>query len=59
MKNMIKDILEKSGKKTIISYPEKENRKSFDENYGKEKMEIVSKFIGDNSISLSKKLNKK
>ena len=59
MKNTIKDILEKSGKKTIISYPEKENRKSFDEDYGKEKMEIVSKVIGGNSVSLSRKLNKK
>lgn len=59
MKDTIKDILEKSGKKITISYKEKENRKSFDENYGKEKMEIISHFIGDNSILLSEKLNKK
>ncbi|QOG03894.1 hypothetical protein [Flavobacterium sp. MDT1-60] len=56
MKNMIKDILNKSEKKTTVSYKEKENRKSFDETFGKQKMEIASNFIGDNSISLSKKL---
>ena len=56
MKNMIKDILNKSEKKTAVSYKDKENRKSFDETFGKQKMEIASNFIGDNSISLSKKL---
>ncbi|MDR7208865.1 hypothetical protein [Flavobacterium piscis] len=56
MKNIIKDILDKSGKKTVVSYKDKENRKSFDETFGKNKMEIASKIIGDNSISLSKKL---
>lgn len=56
MKNIIKDILSKSGKKTTVSYKDKDNRKSFDETFGKQKMEIASSFIGDNSISLSKKL---
>jgi hypothetical protein len=56
MKNIIKDILNKSEKKTTVSYKDKENRKSFDETFGKQKMEIASNFIGDNSISLSKKL---
>jgi hypothetical protein len=56
MKNIIKDILDKSGKKTVVSYKDKDNRQSFDETFGKNKMEIASKIIGDNSISLSKKL---
>ncbi|MBF4517491.1 hypothetical protein IRZ71_14090 [Flavobacterium sp. ANB] len=56
MKNIIKNILDKSGKKSTVSYKDKENRKSFDETFGKEKMEIASKFIGDDSINLSKKL---
>ncbi len=56
MENIIKNILDKSGKKTTVSYKDKENRKSFDETFGKKKMEIASKFIGGNSISLSKKL---
>jgi len=56
MKNIIKNILDKSEKKTSISYKNKENRKSFDETFGKTKMEIASTLIGDNSISLSKKL---
>ncbi|MEO7975661.1 hypothetical protein [Flavobacterium sp.] len=56
MKNIIKDILDKSGKKTVVSYKDKDNRQSFDETFGKNKMEIASKIIGDNSISLSEKL---
>ena len=56
MKNIIQDILDKSGKKTVVTYKDKENRKSFDETFGKTKMEIASKIIGDNSVSLSKKL---
>lgn len=56
MKNIIKDILNESGKKTTVSYKDKENRKSFDETFGKQKMEVASSLIGDNSISLSKKL---
>lgn len=59
MKNTIKNILDKSGKKSIVLYRDKENRKSFDENFGKEKMEIASKFIGENSVYLSKKLDTK
>lgn len=56
MKNIIKNILNESGKKTTVSYKDKENRKSFDETFGKQKMDIASGLIGDNSISLSKKL---
>lgn len=56
MENIIKDILNKSGKKTTVSYKDKENRTSFDETFGKQKMEIASKLIGENSVSLSKKL---
>ena len=56
MENIIKDILNKSGKKTTVSYKDKENRTSFDETFGKQKMEIASKLIGENSLSLSKKL---
>lgn len=59
MKNTIKNILDKSGKKSTVFYRDKENRKSFDENFGKEKMEIASKFIGENSVYLSKKLDTK
>lgn len=56
MKNTIKNILDKSGKKTTIFYKDKESRISFDETFGKQKMEIATKLIGDNSISLSEKL---
>jgi len=56
MKNTIKNILDKSGKKTTVFYKDKESRISFDETFGKQKMEIATKLIGDNSISLSEKL---
>jgi hypothetical protein len=56
MKNTIKNILDKSGKKTTVFYKDKESRISFDETFGKQKMEIATKLIGDNSISFSEKL---
>jgi len=55
----LKNILAKSGKKTTVSYKDKKNRTSFDETFGKTEMEIASKLIGDNSISLSEKLSAK
>jgi len=57
MKNTIKTILDKSKKKTTVTYIDKENRTSFDETFGKQKMEIASKLIGDNSITISEKLS--
>ncbi|BDU23457.1 MULTISPECIES: hypothetical protein [unclassified Flavobacterium] len=59
MKNTIKTILDKSKKKTTVTYIDKENRTSFDETFGKQKMEIASKLIGDNSITISEKLSTK
>ncbi len=59
MKNTIKTILDKSKKKTTVTYTDKENRTSFDETFGKQKMEIASKLIGDNSITISEKLSTK
>jgi hypothetical protein len=56
MKETLKNILDKSGKKTTISYENKEIRKSFDEKFGVKKMDLAAKIIGDNSIILSKKL---
>jgi len=58
MSNTLKNILDKSGKKTTISYNNKENRKSFDESFANKKMEIATNFIGskENSIALAKKL---
>ena len=58
MSNTLKNILDKSGKKTTISYSNKENRKSFDESFANKKMEIATNSIGskENSIALAKKL---
>lgn len=58
MKNILKSLLEKSGKKTVVSFTNKNKRNSLDESFGKEKIEIASKFIGndENSIALAKKL---
>ncbi|WP_144444484.1 hypothetical protein [Flavobacterium sp. 9] len=58
MKNILKNLIAKSGKKTVVSFENKDKRNSLDESFGKEKIEIASKFIGndENSIALSKKL---
>ncbi|MBE7629189.1 hypothetical protein J2Q11_00145 [Tenacibaculum finnmarkense genomovar finnmarkense] len=59
MENLIKNLLEKSKKKTTVSYAAKNSRIKFDENFGKNKMEIASKLIGENSNSLSERLASK
>ncbi|MBE7685599.1 hypothetical protein F7647_05940 [Tenacibaculum piscium] len=59
MENLIKNLLEKSKKKTTVSYTAKNGRIKFDENFGKNKMEIASKLIGENSNSLSERLASK
>jgi hypothetical protein len=58
MKKTLKKILDKSGQKATVSFKNKEKRKSFDESFGKQKMEEVSKRIGgdQNSLALAKKL---
>ena len=54
------EILEQLSKKcTVVSYKNKEKRKSFDETFGRRKMELALKVIGDNSDILLEKLNKK
>ena len=60
IKNMLNKILDESNKRTKVSYKNKEKRNSFDESFGKNKMEISDNFIGsdENSIELSKKLHK-
>ena len=54
-KEEIQEILSK--KCTVVSYKNKEKRKSFDESFGQDKMELARKVIGDNYEELLKKLN--
>ncbi len=58
MGNKLKNILADSNKKTVVSIENKHKRTSFDDSFGKKKMEIAAKFIGGeaNSIALAKKL---
>lgn len=58
MKKSWKNILKESGKKTTVSYKNKDKRVSFDDSFGKSKMEIASSLIGskENAIAIAKKL---
>jgi len=57
MSRVLKEMIEKSGKYTKVSYTNKEKRVAFDESFGKAKMELARKVIGDNSALLLKKLS--
>ncbi|MFP9099809.1 hypothetical protein ACLI09_12200 [Flavobacterium sp. RHBU_24] len=61
MNSTLKIYLDKSGKKTTVSFEGKEKRVSFDENFEKTKMDIAAKFIGNekNSRALGAKLSVK
>lgn len=58
MTTLLKDLIEQSGKKTEVHYKDKEKRVRFDDSFGKKKVELATKFIGDddNSLALSQKL---
>ncbi|MCB9234816.1 MAG: hypothetical protein H6581_24395 [Bacteroidia bacterium] len=59
MSEKLKNIIEKSGKKGTVSFKGKENRTSFDESFGRKKVELVKTLIGseENFNSLNEKLN--
>lgn len=56
MKIDLKELIQKSGKKTTVVYDKKDKRRSFDEQYAKDKMNVIKNFIGVKSIEVSKKL---
>ena len=58
MSKIIKEIINKSGKKTSVSFENKEKRIAFNEAFGKKKMDIAINFIGgkEKAIALSKHL---
>jgi len=55
---MNKEELQKilSKKCTVVSFKNKEKRKSFDEDFGRRKMDLALKVIGENSDILLQKL---
>lgn len=58
MATTIRQQIEMSGKKTVVTYKGKDKRTSFDESVPQKKVELISKFIGDKSSILAKILNK-
>jgi hypothetical protein len=46
MKQIIQTLLEKSGKRTKVHYAEKERRTKFDEDFGKEKLDLINNALG-------------
>jgi hypothetical protein len=58
LKEMNKEELQEilSKKYTNVSFKNKEKRKSFDENFGRRKMDLARKVIGENSDILLQKL---
>lgn len=58
MKMTLKDLIQRSGKKREVSFKNKSKRTSLDQNFGKNKLEIATKFISseENAIALANKL---
>jgi len=56
--NQLKSIIDRSGKKTTVSFKGKDKRTSFDETFEKSKMDLAARFIGDekNSVAMGAKL---
>jgi len=60
MKLTIQDLLEKSEKRTIVQYNGKAQSFKFDENFGKEKLDLIDSALGmdKNKQLIIKKLSK-
>jgi len=57
MKKSLKEIIAESGRCVpYIYYKNKEKRKSFDESFGQEKMELIRKVIGNRGPEIAKRL---
>lgn len=46
MKQLLKNLIEKSGKRSKVSYAKKDERKKFDENFGKDKIDMINVALG-------------
>lgn len=49
MKQALKNLIAKSGKRSEVSYADKKRRVSFDENFGKEKLDLINAALGTQS----------
>ncbi|MEJ2883340.1 hypothetical protein [Pedobacter sp. GR22-6] len=60
MKETIKNLLEKSGKRTDVSNETKKFNRKFDENFGKDKLELINTALGgqENKRLIFEKLSK-
>lgn len=47
MRDKIKELIAKSGKNSTVAFKGKEKRKSFDENFGKDKIDIINNVLGN------------
>ncbi len=49
MKQVIQEMLDKSGKHTSVNFKGKDQRKPFDEDFGKDKLDVINKALGNSS----------
>jgi hypothetical protein len=58
MSSLLKNIIKNSAKKQSVSFKNKEKRTTFDESFGKDKIQLINKIIGSNEnfIKLNEKL---
>ena len=60
MKQTIEELLKNSGKHTSVNFKGKDQRRSFDENFGKDKVDVINTALGDtaNKSQILTKLSK-
>lgn len=47
MKDKMKELIAKSGKHKTVEFNGKDKRKSFDENFGKDKINVIKQVLGN------------
>ncbi len=49
MKQIVQQLIKKSGKNTTVDFSGKDRRVKFDENFGKDKLDLIDTALGDES----------
>lgn len=58
MKTTLKQLIARSGKRTVVTYEGKDRRTKYDDSETNKKMEVINNLIGGNSEAIAKILSR-
>jgi hypothetical protein len=58
MKTTLRQLIDRSGKRTVVTYKGKDKRTKYDDSVTNKKMQIINNLIGGNTEEIAKILSK-